>query len=88
MSDLILIGQRAKEASVALSKMMQGEKNRILTECANALMDMQTDILEANARDVAAAREKGVKDSLIDRLLLTPERLKAMADGLLEITAL
>lgn len=88
MSDLISIGQRAKKASINLGKMMQEEKNRILTACANELIDRQAEIMEANAKDVVSAEKKGVKASLIDRLHLTPERLKAMADGLLEITAL
>lgn len=82
------IGLRAKNASVKLGLMLQDEKNNALKACADALMDSQEEILKANMEDVKRSRENGVKESLIDRLLLTPERIKSMADGLLAIRAL
>jgi len=88
MSDLIRIGQRAKEASITLGKMMQEDKNRVLKLCAEEILQSEPQIMAANAKDVAIAEKNGIKSSLIDRLRLTPERLKAMADGLLEIMAL
>lgn len=88
MSDLIRIGQRAKEASIILGKMMQEDKNRVLKVCAEEILQSEPEIMAANAKDVEIAEKNGIKSSLIDRLRLTPERLEAMADGLLEIIAL
>lgn len=88
MSDLISIGQRAKEASIVLGKMMQEDKNKALKLCAEEILQSEPEIMAANAKDVEIAEKNGIKSSLIDRLRLTPERLKAMADGLLEIIAL
>jgi len=82
------IGMRAKNASAKLALMLQNEKNDALKACAAALMDRKDEILKANEEDVKRSRKNGVKESLIDRLLLTPERIKAMADGLLEVCAL
>lgn len=85
MDYLEQIGVAAKKASTKLALMLQDDKNNTLKACAKALLDRQEEILKANDEDVKRSRENGVKDSLIDRLMLTPERIKAMADGLLEI---
>lgn len=88
MNYLEELGSRAKKAATGLSIMGQDDKNHALTLCAKALLDEQTEILSANLKDVQIAEENKMKSSLVDRLRLTPERLKAMADGLLEIVAL
>lgn len=88
MNYLENIGTRAKKAATALALLGQEEKNHALKVCADALLMQETEILKANDEDVSAAEKNGVKSSLIDRLRLTPERLKGMADGLLEICGL
>ncbi len=88
MNYLEQLGTKAKKAATALNLMLQDDKNRALKECANSLMEAQTEILAANGADVDAAINNGVKSSLIDRLRLTPDRLQGMADGLLQICAL
>ncbi|TAH72846.1 MAG: glutamate-5-semialdehyde dehydrogenase [Anaerolineaceae bacterium] len=82
------IGKRAKMASVKLALMLQEDKNNALKSCAKALIDWQDKILEANSEDVNRSRNNQVKEALIDRLLLTHERIKAMSDGLLEVSNL
>lgn len=82
------LGIRAKKASVKLALMLQDEKNRALKACTAALLERQDEILKANDIDVNRSRENGVKESLIDRLMLTPERIKSMADGLLAVSTL
>ncbi len=82
------IGSRAQKASVKLALMMQEDKNKALHSCAKSLLDNQDKILEVNKEDVIRSRENGVKESLVDRLLLTPDRIKAMSDGLLEVANL
>lgn len=88
MYDLEMIGSRAKAASTKLNLLMQEEKNNALRSCAQALLEEQKEILAANELDVKASEANGVKSSLIDRLRLTPDRLKAIADGLLEVCSL
>jgi glutamate-5-semialdehyde dehydrogenase len=88
MNYLEEIGTKAKKAATKLNILMQDDKNQALNFCAEALLDAENEILAANENDVKLAERNGVKTSLIDRLRLTPERLKAMADGLLEIRAL
>ena len=88
MSYLEEIGRKARCAATSLNIMLQGEKNLVLKEAAKALLAAEVEILAANENDIEVAKQNGVKSSLIDRLRLTPERLKAMADGLLEIGAL
>jgi glutamate-5-semialdehyde dehydrogenase len=88
MNYLEQLGSNAKKAATGLNLMLQDEKNRSLRECAQSLLDAQDEILAANQKDVTAAENNGVKSSLIDRLRLTPQRLEAMADGLLQICSL
>ncbi len=88
MDYLESIGSRAKSASIKLALMLQEDKNKALKSCARALIDRQESILAVNKEDVSLSRDKGVKESLIDRLMLSPSRIKAMADGLIELTNL
>ncbi len=82
------LGVRAKKASRTLGLMLQDDKNKCLKECAKALVDSTDEILKANELDVNAAKENGMKSSLIDRLKLTPERIQSMAEGLIEVSTL
>lgn len=82
------IGQRAKEAAAALGILGSEKKNEGLRAAAKALLDGEAAILAANQEDVSQARLKGVGPGMIDRLELTPARLRAMADGLLSVAVL
>ena len=90
MTDLLLIGQRAKAASRKLAGLSSDEKNEVLLKAADALVtdgNIQK-ILEANAKDLDNAEKSGMSDGLKDRLRLTEERLRDMADALRDITKL
>ncbi|MEG0824613.1 MAG: glutamate-5-semialdehyde dehydrogenase [Oscillospiraceae bacterium] len=63
-------------------------KNNALEAIAAALMARQAEILSANDRDLAAARESGMTAAMLDRLTLTPERIAAMAEGVRQVAAL
>ena len=78
---------RAKEAKSFGAALETGEKNRLLLAMADSLEAHAGDILAANAEDVARA-EGVIAPVMIDRLLLTPERIKAMADGVRAVAAL
>lgn len=88
MSNLIKIGENGKKASMILGQLDQESKNIGLRTCAKALLDNEDYIMKANKKDVEAAKKNGVKPSLVDRLLLTHDRICAIADGLEEVAAL
>lgn len=92
MSDLkdaiLLLGRQAKKAALDLVKLSAGDKNRILMGMADQIEAEGAEILEANARDVAAAASKGLSAALVDRLLLNPKRLAAMAGGVRKVAGL
>nr|WP_300884422.1 glutamate-5-semialdehyde dehydrogenase [uncultured Schaedlerella sp.] len=82
------LGIRAKYASRLCAKLGTKEKNRGLLAVAGELCARSTYLLEENEKDLSAAEEKGVKQSLIDRLRLTEERIRDMAEGLKQVAAL
>ena len=89
MSDLILsMCKRAKAASYRLAKLSTEAKNRALYSMAEALEKNADEILNANNNDVSASRKKGVKEALIDRLILTDSRISNMANCLREVAEL
>jgi glutamate-5-semialdehyde dehydrogenase len=77
-TDLTLIGRRAKAAARNLAALSREQKDAALHAIADALREQQTAILEANAADIAAARSAGTSVALLDRMLLTPQRLEAI----------
>ncbi|WP_433793257.1 glutamate-5-semialdehyde dehydrogenase [Actinoplanes sp. CA-252034] len=78
----------ARIASFDLASATRAEKDAALLLMADRLVERTDDIVHANGVDVANAREGGTSDAMIDRLLLTPERVAAMADGLRQLAAL
>ena len=88
MSYMEAIGRQAKEAEKKVRILGQTEKNRGLRAAAEMLCARSGFILEENEKDVAMAEKRGMKESLIDRLRLTSERIEAMAEGLMQIADL
>lgn len=80
-TDMLAIGRRARSAAQALAQAPAQARTHALTLLADALRQAQAVILQANARDVEAARAAGLSDALIDRLALTPDRVAAMAQA-------
>ncbi|MBQ1614862.1 MAG: glutamate-5-semialdehyde dehydrogenase, partial [Selenomonas sp.] len=80
--------QAAKEASYKLGVLSTAVKNQALLAMADALEQGCDKILAANAQDMTAAREKGIKKSYLDRLLLDESRIAGMAEGLRQTAAL
>lgn len=76
------IGLRAKNASVELQKLSTTKKNQALMAMAQALEENIARIVVENALDMKDAEENGVATAMLDRLKLTEERIRAMADGL------
>lgn len=82
------LGIRAKEAARFLMLASTDQKNRALQEMAKALVDRSEAILAANQIDIQAGKQKGLSSTLLDRLMLSTDRLKEMAEGLLAVAAL
>ncbi|MEM7546595.1 MAG: glutamate-5-semialdehyde dehydrogenase [Pseudomonadota bacterium] len=81
------IGARAKAASQELAYADPVQKTAALTAAADAIWAQRAEIEAANARDMEYGREKGLSGAMLDRLLLTEERVKSMADGLRAVAA-
>ncbi len=81
-------GRIAKQAARKLASLSTAVKNQALFAMARALEESQSQIVAANAKDIAKAENNGMPKPLIDRLLLNEARIKAMADGLRQIAAL
>ena len=86
--DLHAMGKQARSARRALATARTTTKNGILEAMADALEEpsRQAAILEANARDIAAGRETGLSEALIDRLRLTDARVEGMAVASFTVT--
>lgn len=82
------LARRAKVASRVLAPAIGQAKNRWLHLAAEALIERTPEVVAANAGDVAAATDAKLTAANIDRLRLTPERIRAAAHGLREIAAL
>ncbi|MEM6774715.1 MAG: glutamate-5-semialdehyde dehydrogenase [Pseudomonadota bacterium] len=78
----------ARAASRKLAAASTERRNNALQEAAAILDSRRADLAEANAADVARAREHGIDAALLDRLELTPPRVDAMLDGLAQVAAL
>ena len=87
-SELIERAQAARAAARTLRKLPTDAKNRALFAIADALERDQAKLLEANALDMAAGREAGLSDALLDRLMLNEPRLSGMAADVREIARL
>lgn len=80
--------RRAKAASRILACIPAEVRNNALLAMADALEARQDEILDANAKEVAAAREKTTRPNMLDRLILTPKRIADMAEGIRQVVKL
>ncbi|WP_175763353.1 glutamate-5-semialdehyde dehydrogenase [Burkholderia ambifaria] len=85
MTDL---GRRARHASRAMARASTAAKNAALDAVARAIERDTQALKDANARDVARAREKGLDAAFIDRLTLSDNALKTMVEGLRQVASL
>lgn len=78
----------AKEAARKMAIVSTVTKNNALNAMADALIENTDAIIEANKKDMENGREKGLTESLLDRLLLDDKRIKSMAQGLRDVASL
>ncbi|MEQ3346920.1 glutamate-5-semialdehyde dehydrogenase [Peptoniphilus senegalensis] len=79
------LGKIAKESSYKLKKLNTAEKNMMLASIKESLLSERSKILGANEIDIKNGRENNMPEGLIDRLLLTKERIDAMAKSIDEV---
>ncbi len=82
------LGKRTKLASKRLPTLSTETKQNILLKMADNIMRASNEIISENLKDLAKAKERGLSKAMIDRLILTDNRIKAMADSLKEVAAL
>ncbi len=82
------VGHQARAASRLMAKADTNARNKALTAMARAIQRDAAKLIEANARDLAEAREAGLEASLLDRLTLNEKGVAGMAEGLVQIAAL
>ncbi|MGF1585407.1 MAG: glutamate-5-semialdehyde dehydrogenase [Bacteroidales bacterium] len=87
-NELIKKGKLAKQTSYFLARMSSDEKKVALSHVAGLIVERSGSILAANEKDLLEAKNNNVKDSLVDRLRLTVERIGTMAEGLSQIALL
>ncbi|WP_438767614.1 glutamate-5-semialdehyde dehydrogenase [Kushneria sp. TE3] len=85
---MTLLGQQARRASSLLRSSTTQQRNEALAAMARELSTQREAVLEANARDMARGKTEGLSEALMDRLLLTPERIDAMISGLDTVASL
>ena len=81
-------GQRARQAARSMVRAETHTKDAALERIARLILEQQSALIQTNNIDLAAGRDNGLEAALLDRLELTPARIQAMADGLLQIAAL
>lgn len=87
MTVIETMGKKAKEVARVLA-VAGALKDKALHAIADALIENTDYILEENAKDLDAGKAAGLSNALLDRLALTPERIKGMADGARQVAAL
>lgn len=88
MSEMEKIGQRAKAASISVGLLGQNEKNKALRCVAESLIAYEKEIISENQKDLSNAKKNGMKESLIDRLMLNEQRIHGIRDAILEVVKL
>jgi glutamate-5-semialdehyde dehydrogenase len=85
---LLALGERARQASLVMSRCPTPTRDRALLEAADLLIERKDEILSANAADVGRAEGAGMEATAVDRLRLSPARVVSMAEGLRQVAGL
>ena len=88
IDELTAKGLAARAAARHLARLSTGVKDQALLNIAAALKTRETEILEANRRDLQTGKEAGLSDAMLERLLLNSERLDGMAADVRTVTSL
>jgi glutamate-5-semialdehyde dehydrogenase len=86
--EIVKLAIAASKAARQVARLNSNQKNEILLEMAENILKNQDSILNANAIDIKTGKEKNLSDAMLDRLLLTPERINSMGNALKEVVQL
>lgn len=86
--DMALMAKQVKQASLAVAQLTTAEKDQLLTLMAEAIEADTDKILIENSKDIKAGKAKGLSDAMLDRLLLTEQRIVDISNAIREIVAL
>jgi len=81
------LAEQAKQASFEVSSLSAEKKQRTLNDMANALRENQLTIIQQNEVDLCNAKDNQLSDAMIDRLRLTPDRIKDIAQAIEQIAS-
>lgn len=88
VSEMKALARRGREASLVTATWTTEQKNQLLETLAGLIESSEVALLEANEQDLAAGREAGLAQPLLERLTFTPERIKQMAEGVRQVAGL
>lgn len=88
MAEMAELGRRARAAARVVASSSSATRDGALLAAAELLEDRVVEVLEANAADVARAEQAGTPPAVVDRLALSPARVRGMAGGLRQVAAL
>lgn len=88
MNELEIMGRLAADAKHITAGLKINEKNNALLKIADLIVERTDYIIEENKKDMEIGKSAGMKESLLDRLKLTPDRIKGMAEGVRQVAAL
>lgn len=82
------ICQNARKASLGIANASGKDRNKILLTMAEKIRSSYEEIIEANKIDIANAKENGIKEAMIDRLMLNKDRIYAISDAIIFVAGL
>lgn len=82
------LGKNAKEAESTVRNLSTNKKNEVLLAVADKLLSDAQILIQANAQDMEEGKRNHMPEGLLDRLLLTKERIEGMAEGLRQVAGL
>jgi len=85
VASILEMAKKAKATTPILAALPSTQRRATLLRIAENLRRREDEILASNAKDVANGKKRGLSNAMIDRLILSPERIAAMADGIREI---
>lgn len=88
MTELLEKAAKLKKAAKTLGMISSEEKNEALAKMADYLLQEKKSIIAENAKDIQKGKENGLSASLLDRLLLTEERVEQIVDGIRQLIQL
>jgi len=86
--NIATMATNAKKASRVAAQLNSSEKNILLNAIADAIEENSTEIINENNKDIAAGREKGLSQAMLDRLILDDKGIKEISAAIREIIAL